>query len=116
MTTEHGALLHEQLFAGTGQALGGMPEAGGRSIYVSVCLCVWFCGHGGWWAGMFGLRKKRQKKRRCASRVLVVAASKPAYAGALGQTYVRQLLPVAPPRFTLFGLVAVAVLADTMFN
>ena len=61
-------------------------------------------------------RKKRQKKRRCVSRVLVVAASKPAYAGALGQTYVRQLLPVAPPRFTLFGLVAVAVLADTLFE
>ena len=35
---------------------------------------------------------------------------------ALGQTYVRQLLPVAPPRFTLFGLVAVAVLADTLFE
>lgn len=80
---------------------------------VSLCVVLWpLCVV----AGTFCQRKKRQKKRRCASRVLMGAASKPAYAGALGQTYVRQLLPVAPPRFTLFGLVAVAVLADTMFN
>ena len=35
---------------------------------------------------------------------------------ALGQTYVRQSLLVAPPTLYPFGLVAVAVLADTMFE
>ena len=47
--------------------------------------------------------KKTAKKEACVAGVLVVAASKPAYAGALGQTYVRQSLPVAPPRFTRLG-------------
>ena len=45
--------------------------------------------------------KKTAKKEAYVSRVLVVAASKGAYASALGQTYVRQSLLVAPPRFTL---------------
>ena len=37
--------------------------------------------------------KKTAKKEACVAGVLVGAASKPAYAGALGQTYVRQVLP-----------------------
>ena len=38
-------------------------------------------------------KEKTAKKEACVAGVLVVAASKPAYAGALGQTYVRQVLP-----------------------
>ena len=38
-------------------------------------------------------KEKTAKKEACVSRVLVVAASKGAYASALGQTYVRQVLP-----------------------
>ena len=49
--------------------------------------------------------KKRQKKMACWLGVLVVAASKRAYASALGQTYVRQVLP---PTFHSFELVAVS--------
>ena len=37
--------------------------------------------------------KKTAKKEAYVSRVLVGAASKGAYASALGQTYVRQVLP-----------------------
>ena len=38
-------------------------------------------------------KKKTAKKEACVAVVLVVAASKGAYASALGQTYVRQVLP-----------------------
>ena len=65
---------------------------------VSVCVVLWpLC------VGVENVlaEKKTAKKEACVSRVLVVAVSKGAYASALGQTYVRQSLPVAPPRFTL---------------
>ena len=64
----------------------------------------------------FLAEKKTAKKEAYVSRVLVVAVSKAAYAGALGQTYVRQSLLVAPPTLHPFGLVAVAVLADTLLE
>ena len=38
-------------------------------------------------------KKKTAKKEAYVSRVLVVGVSKRAYASALGQTYVRQVLP-----------------------
>ena len=37
-------------------------------------------------------KKKTAKKEACVAGVLVVAVSKGAYASALGQTYVRQVL------------------------
>ena len=53
---------HDATHTGGG-GVGGLPMAGGRSIYVRVCLCVWFCGDCGWWAAGSCQRKKRQKKR-----------------------------------------------------
>ena len=65
---------------------------------VSLCVVLWpLCVVG----SGFLPKKKTAKKEACVAGVLVVAVSKPAYAGALGQTYVRQSLLVAPPRFTL---------------
>lgn len=57
---------------------------------VSLCVVLWSL-----WVGVENVlpEKKTAKKEACVSRVLVVAASKGAYASALGQTYVRQVLP-----------------------
>ena len=81
-------------------------------------MCVSVCGFVVTLSGCGNVlpKKKTAKKEACASRVASGAVSKPAYAGALGQTYVRQLMLVAPPTLHPFGLVAVAVLADTMFE
>ena len=46
-------------------------------------------------------KEKNGKKRGMCVEGALGAVSKSAYAGALGQTYVRQSLLVAPPRFTL---------------
>lgn len=68
-------------------------------------MCVSVCGFVAAVGGRGNVlpKKKTAKKRRCASRVALGAASKRAYASALGQTYVRQLRLVAPPRFTRLG-------------
>ena len=59
----------------------------------------------------FCAKKKRQKKRRVGLAAFLLV-DKRAYASASGQTYVRQALA---PTLHPVGLVAVTVLADTMF-
>jgi hypothetical protein len=62
-------------------------------------------------ACFFCAKKKRQKKRRVGLAAFLLV-DKRAYASASGQTYVRQALA---PTLHPVGLVAVTVLADTMF-
>ena len=115
ITTEHGALLHEQLFAGTGQGIGGLPEQGGRSIYVRVCPCVWFCGHCGWWANCFA-KEKNGKKRGVVRRGRVECCEQASVCECARSNVCATVFACCPPTLYPFGLVAVAVLADTMFE
>ena len=55
---------------------------------VSVCVVLWSL----WVVGNIFAKEKTAKKEACVAGVLVVAVSKAAYAGALGRTYVRQVL------------------------
>ena len=86
---------HDGASTGRGRSRGSARARGGLDMYkgVSVCVVLWpLC------VGVENVlaEKKTAKKEACVSRVLVVAVSKGAYASALGQTYVRQSLPVVP--------------------
>jgi hypothetical protein len=71
---------------GSAEARGPIDTYKGVSVCVVLCS-LWVVG------GNVLAEKKTAKKEACRQRVLVIAASKRAYASALGQTYVRQVLP-----------------------